>query len=302
MHGNDGLAWPGWRSLLFVPATNRALVDKAAGRGADALILDLEDAVADADKAVARADLGETIAALDDQRASVVVRVNAGLLALMRDLEAAVRPGLQAILLPKAETPQRLAVVDELITELEVEAGLPPGRIGLIPLVESARGLLNAPELAGAGSRITALALGPEDMALDLGGEPEAAVLTEPARRLAWAARASGRVAVGFPGSIANIKDQERLRADLTLARRLGFGAALCIHPDQLASCHEAFSVSVDEVEHARRIVAAFDDAERAGRAVCVLDGQMIDRPVVLRARAALARWQQQRESMESSL
>ncbi|WP_290651649.1 CoA ester lyase [Aquisalimonas sp.] len=294
MHGNDGLIWPGWRSLLFVPATNRKLVDKAAGRGADALILDLEDAVADADKAVARTDLAAIIAQLDAQ-ANIVVRVNAGLLALMRDLEAAVQPGLQAVLLPKAETPQRLTMVDELLTELESEAGLPAGRIALIPLVESARGLLNAPELADAGPRITALALGPEDLALDLGGEPVAGVLTEPARRLAWAARASGRVAVGFPGSIANIRDEERLRADLTLARQLGFGAALCIHPDQLSSCHDAFSVSADEAERARRIVTAFERAERQGRAVCVLDGEMIDRPVVLRARAMLARWQQQR-------
>lgn len=299
MHANDGPAWPGWRSLLFVPATNRKLLDKAAGRGADALIVDLEDAVAGADKARARAALDGIIAQLDGQQARVVLRINAGLLDLIRDLQAAVRPGLQAVMLPKAETAERLVLVDELLTELEAEAGLPAGRIALIPLVETVRGLLNAPALAEAVPRVIALAMGPEDLALDLGGDPVADVLTEPARRLVWAARASGRQAIGFPGSIANIKDQERLRADLDVARRLGFGAALCIHPDQLRACHDAFSVSADEADHARRVVAAFDAAERDGQAVCTLDDQMIDRPVVLRARALLARWQQQRSSTE---
>jgi citrate lyase subunit beta / citryl-CoA lyase len=291
---DDAPGWPGWRSLLFVPAHDRPLVQKAAARGADALILDLEDAVAESARASARAALPEVIARLHADGAQVLVRVNSGALDLLRDLEACVRPGLAAVVLPKCEQPQRLRLLDELLSELEAAGALVRGTIGVIGLVETARGLLAAPQLALASMRLLGLALGPEDLALDLGGEPEAELLTEPARRIAWAARAAGRVAIGFPGSIANYTDMERLRADLASARRIGFSAALCIHPRQLEPCHEAFSVTPAEAEHAQRVVEAYAAAERRGLAVCSLEGRMIDRPVVLRAQAVTARWRLQ--------
>lgn len=294
MSGETMANWPGWRSLLFVPAANRVLVDKAADRGADALILDLEDAVAESDKSAARLAMPELITQLRRQNADVLVRVNSGMLELVRDLEACVQPGLAAVILPRTEQPERLGIVDELLTELEAAAGLKSGGIGVIGLIESARGLLTAPELAMASPRVLALALGPEDLALDLGGEPDADLLTEPARRIAWAARASGRAAVGFPGTIANFADMPRLRTDMKTARRLGFSAALCIHPRQLEVCHQAFSVTAAEAEHAQRVLDAFAAAEREGAAVCALDGQMIDRPVMLRARDVVARWRRQ--------
>lgn len=179
MEDQQDLHPSGWRSLLFVPILNRAVLEKAASRGADALILDLEDAVAPGQKAEARALAPDAIALLASQGADVLVRINAGLRDQVRDLEACVRPGLKAVVLPKAEVPERLRQVEELLMELEAEAGMPIGQVRIVALVESARGLLAAPELAKASSRIVALALGPEDLALDMGGEPDAELLLE---------------------------------------------------------------------------------------------------------------------------
>ena len=267
------------------------MLERAAARGADAVILDLEDGVAEGDRPAVRDRLPGAIAHLHGEGASVLVRVNSGLLALYRDLAACVRPGLRAVVLSKAERPERVAMVAELLADLEAEAGLPLGETDLIPLIETAAGLLAAPALAVASHRVTALAFGGEDLALDLGGEPSPALLTEPARQLVWAARAGGRAALGLPGSIGNISDPDRLRAELDTAARLGCVGALCVHPAQIDACHAAFAVSAREVEQARRIIEGF---ERAGTAVCVVDGQMVDRPVVSRARTTLARWRRQ--------
>lgn len=301
MEDQQDLHPSGWRSLLFVPILNRAVLEKAASRGADALILDLEDAVAPGQKAEARALAPDAIALLASQGADVLVRINAGLRDQVRDLEACVRPGLKAVVLPKAEVPERLRQVEELLMELEAEAGMPIGQVRIVALVESARGLLAAPELAKASSRIVALALGPEDLALDMGGEPDAELLLEPCRRLVWAARAADCTALGFPGSISNFSDMPRLEHELSLAKRLGLGGALCIHPRQIEAINTAFSVSQADADYARRVVEAFAEAEQEGKGVCSLDGKMIDLPVVLRAREVVARWRQQNSRSTST-
>ncbi|MDN3516522.1 CoA ester lyase [Aquisalimonas lutea] len=278
--------WPGWRSLLFVPADNQRLLARAGGRGADACILDLEDAVAPGDRPAARDGLADAVARLAAEGPAVLVRVNGGMRDQVRDLEACVGAGLAGVLIPKAETPHALVEADKLVTELEGERGLPPGRIRLVAMIESARGLLAAPEIAAAGPRLAALALGPEDLALDLGGRPDAELLTEPARRVVWAARAAGVEALGFPGSIGNYSDLPLLRRQLTAARGLGFVGAPCIHPAQIEPIHAAFAVSDEDYHWARRVV----DAAGGFEGVCSVDGQMIDRPVLSRARALLAR------------
>ncbi|MCS4504779.1 CoA ester lyase [Arhodomonas aquaeolei] len=283
--------WPGWRSLLFVPADNERLLEKAGRRGADACILDLEDAVAPERRPAARAALPTAIARLAADGVAVLVRVNAGTRAQVHDLEAAVGAPLAGIVLPKVEHAHEPVVTDGILTELETERGLEPGGVPVIGMIESARGLLAAGGLAAATPRLAALALGPEDLALDLGGTPGAALLTEPARRVAWAARAAGIEAIGFPGSIANYTDTGRLSAELETAQGLGFSGALCIHPAQIGPVHAAFAVSEADLDWARRVV----DAAPADGAVFSVDGRMVDRPVLLRARALLARGRRQR-------
>lgn len=284
--------WPGWRSLLFVPADNERLLEKAGRRGADACILDLEDAVAPERRPAARAALPEAVARLAADGVAVLVRVNAGTRAQVHDLEAAVGPALAGIVLPKVEHAHEPLVTDGVLTDLEAERGLEPGGVPVIGMIESARGLLAAGELAAATPRLAALALGPEDLALDLGGEPGAALLTEPARRVAWAARASGIAAIGFPGSIGNYTDIGRLATELETAQGLGFSGALCIHPAQIEPIHAAFAVSEADLDWARRVI----DAAPADGAVFSVDGRMVDRPVLLRAGALLARGERQRE------
>lgn len=293
MVDNTGVTWPGWRSLMFVPAVNRHMVDTAASRGADALILDLEDAVATDQKEAARLAVHDALPRLVAAGAKVLVRVNSGMLAMLHDIEACVLPGLVALVVPKAEQPARLALVGELLGDLEQARGLPLGSIGIIPLIESAQGLLAAAALASVSPRVMAIALGPEDLALDLGTQPVTEVLLPAATRLQWAAKAAGCAALGFPGPISNITDAKRLEHDLSLARQLGFDAALCVHPAQLPFCHEAFTPTADEAEQALRIMTVYQRALAAGEGVCLLDGQMVDRPVVLRAEATLKRWQQ---------
>jgi citrate lyase subunit beta/citryl-CoA lyase len=283
-----GPRWPGWRSLLFVPADARRLIEKAGSRGADAIILDLEDAVAADNRPVARAGLGEMLTLLTAQNATTIVRVNADYRSQVRDLEACVREGISAILLPKAEHPERVCVTSEMITELEASNGLTVGGIGLIPMIESARALFAVEALAKADERVIGLALGSEDLSLDLAGRPTRDVLIEPCRRIAWACRASGRTGVGFPGSIANFSDLDDLGEAMRIGRDLGLGAALCVHPKQIPIANHAYGVSAEELDWARRVDAAFREAEARGEAVCSVDDAMIDRPVALRARESL--------------
>lgn len=280
--------WPGWRSLLFMPADARRLIEKAGSRGADAIILDLEDAVAADSRPAARAGLAGMLALLAGQEATAVVRINADYRSQIRDLEACVQTGVAAILLPKAEHPERVRATSEMIAELEAENAIEPGTIGLIPMIESARALFAVEALAEADQRVIGLALGSEDLSLDLAGRPTRDVLTEPCRRIAWACRSSGRMGVGFPGSIANFSDLDGLAADMAAGRALGLGAALCIHPKQIKVANDAYGVSSEELDWARRVDTAFREAERQGKGVCSVDGTMIDRPVALRAREIL--------------
>lgn len=280
--------WPGWRSLLFMPADARGMIEKAGSRGADAIILDLEDAVAPENRPAAREGLAGMLALLASQGATAVVRVNVDYRNQVRDLEACVRSGVAAILLPKAEHPERVRATAELVAELEAERGLAAGTIVLIPMIESAAALFAVRALAAADERVIGLALGSEDLSLDLAGRPTRDVLTEPCRRIAWACRASGRLGVGFPGSIANFSDLDRLAVDMASGRALGLGAALCIHPKQIPLANQAYGVSTEERDWARRVDAAFREAEARGEGVCSVDGAMIDRPVALRAREIL--------------
>lgn len=287
--------WPAWRSLLFIPASSPRFFEKAATLPADAVILDLEESVAQEDKLQVRSRLPEMLTQLAARSVDTLVRVDpASPIGLLHDLQASVHATVRAVVIPKAEKAERIRLTDELLTEMEFDSGLPIGGIKLIPTVESAAGLLNAPDLAQSSERVMALAVGPEDLAFDLGGEPSPELLVEPCRRVAWAAKAANRAVIGFPGAIANYTDIPRLQSDLRCARTLGFSAGLCIHPKQLEACRAAFAVTDDEADWARRVDAAFTKAEQSGDCLCSVDGQMVDRPVALRARALLNQWQQQ--------
>lgn len=275
----------GWRSLLFAAADDHARLGKIAGRGADAVILDLEDAVPPARKADARAGLPAVVDALAAQGCALVVRINAGWVDAMADLIAAVRPGVAAIMVPKVEDAARLTVVSRMVAEIAADARL-QAMPGLIALVESPAGIAELNAIA-AVSGMTGLALGSEDFSLALGVPPARAALELPCRLLALAAAGRGLMALGLPVSIATIEDETAWAEGVRSGRAIGLTGALCIHPRQIAPANLGFAPTDAEVEQARRVLDAWNAAHGAG--VIQLDGKMIDRPVVRAAQRVLA-------------
>lgn len=266
------------RSFLFVPGNRPDRFEKAAASGADAVVLDLEDAVPPAEKAAARAAVREAWPRLAAREIPIVVRVNAAASGFLEDDLAALKDLSPAasVMLPKAETAAHVATV---------RAALPEAAV--VPLVETAAALRGLDAVAGAPG-VVRLAIGHLDFMADTGmswseGEPELAPLRF---SVSIATRIAG-LAPAVDGVTVQTDDEPRLRADTVRAKRFGFGGKLCIHPKQVAVVHAAFAPAEEEVAWARRVVEA--DAASAGRAVKV-DGKMVDAPVVTTARQILAR------------
>ena len=280
---------PRWRSLLFVPAHVPRFVEGAHRRGADGLVLDLEDAVPAAEKPGARDRLAASIAAVSQDGAAAMVRVNHGLRALARDLEAAVVPGLTALVLPKVETAGYVAEVADAVAEIEGERGLPAGGVRLVLQVETPAAFPHLDAIAAAHPRIAAMTLGPEDYAAAMGGVPDPDTLLAPSFAILRAARAAGILPLGFIDSIGAYRDLEAFRATVERARRHGFRGSLAVHPAQVAILNEGFGPTAAEIDWARRVMEADAAARAGGRGAFELDGRMVDPPVVRRAADILA-------------
>src|SRR5690349_11943504 len=287
---SDVVALPVWRSMLFVPVTVAKFVERAAERQADALILDLEDSVAPAEKPRGRAILQEAAATVARKGADVVVRINRPWRMALQDLEAAVSPRVQALMLTKIESALHVRMIAEVVDELEAERGMMPGTTKFMALVETAEAFFRLEEIARAHPRLVALGLGAEDFALSVGMLPEAEGLFFPKQQMIIAARAAGILPLGFLGTVADFRDLNAFRATIRRSRRLGFMGASCIHPSQVAVLNEEYRPSPDEVAAAERAVAAYDAATAAGIGAIELDGKMIDVPVIERAKHVLAR------------
>src|SRR5579862_9124138 len=281
---------PVWRSMLFVPVTARRFVEGAARRGADAIILDLEDAVAASEKDRARTLVPEAASIVSQGGADVVVRLNRPLRMTVRDLEAVVGSGVDAVALPKAESAQHVQLVAEIIDELEAERGIAHGTTRMLAMVETCDAFFRIQEIAKGSPRLVALNLGAEDFALSAGMLPEAEGLFMPKQMCVLAARAAGIMPMGFVGTVAEFHDLDAFRETVRRSRRLGFVGASVIHPSQIPILNEEFRPSAAEVEHARRVVAAYDAALAEGVGAVTVDGAMIDVPVVERARLLLER------------
>jgi len=281
---------PTWRSLLYVPATRADFVAKAHTRGADAIILDLEDAVAPAEKPAARAALKAATPSVRQNGAEVVVRINRPIRMAVQDIDAAIAAGADALILTKLMGPDHVRLLAEMTAESEAAHGVPVGRTRFIGLVETAQALTGMEAIARADDRLVALGAGGEDLATDLGMEPTPDALYVPKMLAVVAARAAGVLPLGFIGTVAGISDMEGYRAMLRRSRALGFACASCVHPLQVPIVNEEYAARPEEVERARRMVAAFEEALAKGIGAVSFEGQMIDEPVVERARRLLAR------------
>lgn len=262
-------------SYLFVPGNRPDRFDKALAAAADVVIIDLEDAVAPADKTRARSDIATWCAANKGFAARSVVRINDATSEWFdADLDLLRSTGILGAMLPKAE----------LVSQIDrVSAAMAQGGT-VIPIIESARGLLNVDAIAAAGG-VQRLAFGTLDYALDLDLSGDVRGLIYPASRIALASKAAG-LASPIAGVTADLGNEDALLADLALARACGFGAKLCIHPKQVAALHRALAPTADEVAWARRVIAA----AQAGPGAVQVDGKMVDRPVLLKAKSILER------------
>lgn len=274
------------RSWMFVPGNKERFLQKAPGAGADGILLDLEDGVLPADKAGARKMVQAALAApwSDSLR---YVRVNAlSTPWLGEDLEAIVHPGLDGICLTKVDAPEEVREADAMLARLEKERGLEVGGVRVLAAVESAIGLINAYAIASSHPRIAGIIFGAEDYALDIGlgarREKEASELIH-ARSAIVVAAVAARV-WSVDGVFPNLEDPDGLHADTVQARNLGFSAKSTFNPRQIELINGIFSPRPDEIEYARRVAAGFREAEARGDASVAVGGQLVDRPILLRA------------------
>lgn len=262
------------RTYLFVPGNRPERFAKAFAAGADAVVMDLEDAVAPEQKEAARAAIAAWCSRPDADNGQLVVRINDDAspwfdadLALLRSI------GPCAVMLPKAESAEQIRRVGVALGD----------HAPIIALVESARGVLNVETIAQAAG-VARLAFGTIDYALDLGLSDDPRGLLYPSSRIALASKSAGLPAP-VAGVTAAVDDAAALEADLALARACGFGAKLCIHPRQVEAVHALLAPTPEQRDWAARVLAA----SQASAGAVQVDGKMVDRPVLLRAQAILA-------------
>ena len=291
------------RSVLAVPASNLEMAEKALASAADAVFLDLEDAVAPDEKAGARKKIVRALRELDWRNRPTLFRANAlDTPYFYRDLVEIVGEAgdrLEIVMIPKVQRPEDLHMVATLLSQIELAIGLQSGKVKVEAQIESAEGLVNVDGIARATERLTALHFGPGDFAASV-RMPQTNIGTMDEwdevypghrfhyamQRIVVAARAMELRAVDGP--VADYRDEEGLRESCLIARSLGFDGKWCIHPAQIEAVNEVFSPTEREIEWAKKVVAAYEDATAAGTGAISVDGQMIDAASIKMARNTL--------------
>jgi citrate lyase subunit beta / citryl-CoA lyase len=291
------------RSVLAVPASNLGMAEKALASPADAVFLDLEDAVAPDEKAEARGKIVQALQELDWRNRPTLYRSNAlDTPYFYRDVIEVVEEAgdrLDSILIPKVQRPEDLHVAATLLYQTELSAGLEPGKIRIEGQIESARGLVSVDGIASATGRLMALHFGPGDFAASVRMPlTSIGVMDEwdevypghrfhyAMQRIVVAARAADLRAVDGP--VADYRDEDGLRKSCLLARSLGFDGKWCIHPAQIETVNEVFQPTEEETEWAKKVLKAYEEASAAGRGAITLDGHMIDAASIRMARNTL--------------
>ncbi len=282
---------PLWRSLLYVPVTAERFVAKASQRGADGIILDLEDSIPPDRKQQARTELPTAVATIAGAGSTdVLVRINRPWRLAVRDLEAAVLAGVDGLCVPKVDSADHIRAIDDVVTELEAERGLPVGGLRYAVLVETAKGVHEARAIAQASPRVAAITMGGEDLSADLGlPTADPAVLDPYDALVRLAAREAGIIPLGYPGSIAEFTDLEAFAQGARRGRANGSEGGMAIHPAQVPILNAAFTPGDDEIADARGLLAAFDESLAEGRGAVAYKGKMIDKPIVDRAARIVA-------------
>jgi citrate lyase subunit beta/citryl-CoA lyase len=277
------------RSFLFTPANHPRKVEKVFASGADAIILDLEDACAASEKAASRA---VAVAALSAPRSCLgYVRVNASDTEwCFRDLDEVIGPWLDGIVAPKIERPEEIVLIDWMIAQFERERGLPIGAIDLMPIIETGIGLHALDAIIAAGTRIKRVSFGAGDFTRDMGMKWSAdeAELAYARGRLILASRVGG-LEPPIDTVHIDLADEDSFVQSIITGVKFGFQGKLLIHPKQVELTNQSFMPSPKEIARAQKIVGAFSAAEGAGSASIQVDGYFVDYPIVQKARHVLA-------------
>lgn len=278
-----------WRSLLYVPVTSERFVEKAHTRGADAIILDLEDAVAPSEKERARELVASAAASVGQAGADVLVRINRPWRLAVRDLEAAIGPDVDGLFLPKVDSAAHVRALAEVAAEVESERGLPVGQTLFVPRIEGPAGLLNAAEIAAAHTRVVAVGLGSTDYTIATGMSAGGDGNLIASFHIVNAAVAAGVVPLGLVSTIVEFSDLDGFRRVAERSRALGLCGSPCVHPNQVEILNDVFSPTSAELERAQRVVEEYERALAKGEGAITVDGQFVDVPYYEQAKRLLA-------------
>jgi len=277
-----------FRSILFAPGNEPRKVQKVGQFGADAVVLDLEDAVPDAEKAATRQSIH---GALDSMgHLNVYVRINSLPTGMTEaDVRGVAHPHLRGVVLPKTEAPAEIAATGEWLGQAEKSLGLPEGSFHLIPLIESTKGVLFTYEIVQASPRVPTVIFGSADYTLDLDipameWSPEGYELMYARTRLVVACRAAG-IQRPVDGPYLDVFNEEGLQRDAILSKKIGFQGKLCIHPKHVEIINRIFTPSPEEADFARKVMEDFEKAESSGSASITVDGKFVDYAVYYKAK-----------------
>ena len=281
------------RSWLFVPGHKQRMLDKSLGLDVDAVMLDIEDGVPPAEKELARTMIAKHLETENPVNSPTrFVRINSiGHSRMEADLETVLCSGLEGLVLPKVESVEEVKIVEKVLDTRESEVGLEPGSTRILVAIENSKGLFQAPAIAACSPRIIGLMLGTEDFARDLGlpmiRKDEALELIHIRSSLVLAAASAGVQAVD--GVWPDIEDKDGLLADTRQSRCLGFTGKSLFHPSQIEAINAAFSPAPEEIDYCSEVIKAFDEAMARGDGAIAFGGQLIDLPIVDRARRTMA-------------
>lgn len=277
------------RSMMYVPGSKPSMIKDATIYGADSIMFDLEDSVSLAEKDSARRLVYHALTTMDFGQTETVVRINAldseyG----MEDLRAMVRAQPNVIRLPKTETAKDVTEVEEAIAAIEKEIGLEVGTTKMMAAIESALGVLNAYEIATASERLMGIAIGAEDFVTDMKTtrSPEGIELST-ARSLVLLAARAAKISA-FDTVYSDVNNEEGFKQEARLIKQLGFDGKSLVNPRQINLLHEIYAPTIEEINHAERVIEAAENAKRKGSGVVSLNGKMVDKPIIERAQRVM--------------
>ena len=277
------------RTMMFLPGSNAAMLRDAPLYGADSIMFDLEDAVSLKEKDTARVLVHNALKTFDYSNVETVVRINSLDTVGAQDIEAVVLAGVDVIRLPKTETAQDIIDVDEIITKVEKENGIEVGTTNMMAEIESAEGVLNAPQIATASNRLIGIALGAEDYVTNMKTKryPDGQELLFARNMILHSARMAGIAAIDTVYS--DVDNVEGFRNEVTLIKQLGFDGKSVINPRQIPIVNEVYAPTAKEIQNAKEVIWGIREAEAKGSGVISVNGKMVDKPIVDRANRVIA-------------